>query len=191
MNAATTRQTRRIPLATLPASDTGVMPVSQAKGTPYLTFRAAGATYALGIVSTRSIRPLGPILAVEGMPDVVRNVMEVDGQAVPIVDLGAQMGWPMARSGLRSRVVVVSLTHEGRTFDVGVIIDGVVDVHALDVDMHVLPTPGGNMQSEFMEAVARRHDCYVMVMHLQQVLSPEEMDDLAEASQALRFVAQH
>ncbi|MBI5924080.1 MAG: purine-binding chemotaxis protein CheW [Aquabacterium sp.] len=166
--------------------------IPQRGGNQYLTFTAAGTTYAMSIVSTKEIIEYGSVTRIPLMPAFIRGVINVRGLVLPVIDLAARLGFPPARPGRRSCIVIVEMTHEGETFDLGVVVDGVNEVLELDQDdLEPPPRFGANIRSDFIEAMAHVHGHFVIVMHLEQVLSIEEVSDLARVSESRQLLVHH
>jgi purine-binding chemotaxis protein CheW len=65
-------------------------PVSE--GVPHLVFRVAGEDYALRLAAVREVVGLGSLDVVPGAPTALRGVLDVRGERVAVVDLGAVFG---------------------------------------------------------------------------------------------------
>ncbi|MFT3857311.1 MAG: chemotaxis protein CheW [Aquabacterium sp.] len=137
------------------------------KEMPYLTFHASGGTFALSIVSTLAIIGHEGVRACGHLPSFVRGVVEYAGKVVPVVDVTARMGFQARRAGPASRIVIVEMAYGDEVAHVGVAIDEVRHVDTLEEG-----------EDDFIETLARRHGHYVIVMHLEQMLMPEEIDEL-------------
>jgi len=71
----------------------------------YVTFSLMGEEYALQIEQVREIIECERITAIPSMPPVVRGVMNLRGQVVPIIDLPVKFG--QAGTSLDGAYVVV------------------------------------------------------------------------------------
>lgn len=137
------------------------------KAIPYLTFHASGGTFALSIVSARAIIAHEGLRACRELPSHVRGVVEYEGKVVPVVDVTARMGFSASRANASSRIVIVEMAWGGEVGHIGVAVDHVRQVDTIDAS-----------DDDFIEALTRRHGHYVIVMHLEQMLMPEEIDEL-------------
>jgi hypothetical protein len=75
----------------------------------YLRFALADGAYAVPIDAVREILELAPITPLPQMPPFVRGVMNLRGAVVPVIDLAARYGLPVASVGRRSCIVVVDV----------------------------------------------------------------------------------
>ncbi|MCB1995292.1 MAG: purine-binding chemotaxis protein CheW [Burkholderiaceae bacterium] len=146
----------------------------------YLSFLVAGSTYAMGIAAIKEIIEYGSVTRVPLMPSFIRGVINLRGSVVPVIDLAARLGFEPSRPGPRSCIVIIEMQHESQRFDMGVIVDGVSAVVELaPSDLEPPPHFGAAIRSDFIEAMARIQDRFVIVMRVEQVLSIEEVTQLA------------
>lgn len=191
MNAHTQQEVRR---AALQADNTacGAPERETRGGVPYLTFTAAGSTYAMSIVSTREIIEYGTVTSIPLMPEFIRGVINLRGSVVPVIDLASRLGFPPAKPGKRSCIVIVEMQHEDEVFNLGVVVDGVNEVLELgQTDLEPPPRFGANIRSDFIQAMAHIHGHFVIVMHVEQVLSIEEVSELARMGESRDLCLQH
>ncbi len=151
-----------------------------AGGQQVLCFNAAGSTYAMGIASIKEIIEYGTITTIPLMPAFIRGVINLRGAVVPVIDLAARLGFEPAVPSRRTCIVIVEMRHGDERFDLGVVVDAVSEVLELGPeDVEPAPSFGAAIRSDFIEAMARIRGRFVIVMRLEQVLSIEEVSDLA------------
>lgn len=149
-------------------------------GIPYLTFSAGHTNYALYIASTKAIIEAPVIAADPRMPEFVKGALHLDGQVIPVIDLACRLGFPAARAGRRSCVVLVEAHFDAQVFQVGVEVEAVHEVLNLsEPGLAAPPTCGANLNSHFVDVMAKRLGHYAMVMHVEQLLFSEELSELA------------
>lgn len=146
----------------------------------YLTFQAAQATYAVGIGAIREIIEHSSITAIPLMPRFIRGIINLRGAVVPVIELSARLGFEAVPTCPRSCIVIVEMSHEDERFEMGLVVDGVSEVIELGAaDLEPPPTFGANIRSDFIQNMARVHGRFVIVLRLEQVLSIEEVSQLA------------
>lgn len=149
-------------------------------GAHFLTFNAAGTNYALYIVASTAIVDAPCVAPDPRMPEFVKGSMQLDGRLVPVVDLASRLGFPPAKPGHRSCVVLVQAHLNDQVIEIGVEVDHVHDVLNLnEKDMDAPPSCGANLNSHFMNVMARHGGHYAMVMHAEQLLFSDELVELA------------
>ena len=75
----------------------------------YLTFRVAGAPYAIGILQVREIITYRVPTKVPMTPDHVPGVINLRGNVVPVVDLGMKFGFPEISPSGRTCIIIVDI----------------------------------------------------------------------------------
>ena len=80
----------------------------------YLTFVVAGETYGMAIASIHEIIDFGDLTRVPLVPDYIRGVINLRGNVVPVIDLGARLGRGPTTPGKRTSMVIIELPqHDG------------------------------------------------------------------------------
>jgi purine-binding chemotaxis protein CheW len=150
----------------------------------FLTFSAAGETYAMPIAAIKEIIEHGAVTAIPLMPAFIRGVINLRGAVVPVIDLAARLGFPASTIGRRTCIVIVEMQHDDERFDMGLVVEGVSEVLELATsDLEPPPSFGARVRSDFIEAMARIRGRFVIVMRLGQVLSVDEVSGLARMAQ--------
>jgi len=141
----------------------------------YVTFSLMGEEYALQIEQVREIIECERITAIPSMPPVVRGVMNLRGQVVPIVDLPVKFGLP-GTSVVGTYVVVVDLVWSGESVRLGLLtpeLGRVIDVKA--DDLRPVPDFGTRIQSEYLRGVGQIEGRFVLFLDAERLLSPAEL----------------
>jgi purine-binding chemotaxis protein CheW len=118
--------------------------------------------YGCDISEPQEIIPLRPTTRLPGAPAFVRGLINVRGIIVTVIDLGVRLD-PTRTPAERGSILLVR--HRDRL--VGVVVDEVVDVRALDVDdSH--DAPGA---AEITKGVATVDDAAIVVLDLSALIS--------------------
>jgi purine-binding chemotaxis protein CheW len=141
----------------------------------YVTFNLMGEEYALEIEHVREIIECERVTSIPSMPPVVRGVMNLRGQVVPVVDLPVKFGLPgTALDG--TYVVVVDLVWSGEAIRLGLLtaeLGRVIDVKA--DDLKPVPDFGTRIQSEYLRGVGQIDGRFVLFLDAERLLSPAEL----------------
>lgn len=97
-----------------------------------LSFFLGAEEYAVDILRVREIRVWEPLTRLPTSSPFVKGVLNLRGEAVPIVDLRERFGLPAPPCGKQTVVIVLHVENEGCRRVVGGIVDGVSDVYDLD-----------------------------------------------------------
>lgn len=142
----------------------------------YLTCGAGDETFALNVAQVREVLDVCPFSKVPNMPPFVRGMIDVRGQAVPVIDLRVKFGMAPAETTDSSRIMVLEVVVDGRALVIGALTDRVFEVTALDSG-DVMPPPeiGTRWRSDIIRGIGRRNGKFVIVLNLNKVFT---MDDL-------------
>lgn len=156
----------------------------QAQPAQYLTFALGGEMFAIAILGIKEIIEYGSETVVPMMPSFVRGVINLRGAVVPVVDLAARFGRPMSAITRRSCIVIIEARDaEGQGQDIGLLVDtvsAVLDIPASQIEPP--PAFGARVRTDFIDGMAKVDDKFIIVLKVDQVLSIDEMAQLAGAS---------
>ncbi len=103
----------------------------------YLTFTIGGETFAVEVRHVREVLDLQPVTQLPNAPGEVVGMIDVRGESVAVVDLGARLGMMRERDEI-GRIVVFEMGAEARP--IGAVADRVLDVVEIP-EAAVEPTP--------------------------------------------------
>ena len=142
----------------------------------YVSFNLMGEEYALQIQSVREIIECEPITAIPSMPPVVRGVMNLRGNVVPVIDLPVKFGLPETALGAGTYIVVVDLTWGGEAVRLGLLtrdLGQVIDIS--DDQIKAVPDFGTRIQSEYLRGIGQVGGHFVLFLNVERLLSPSEL----------------
>jgi purine-binding chemotaxis protein CheW len=142
----------------------------------YVTFNLMGEEYALQIQNVREIIECEPVTAIPSMPPVVRGVMNLRGNVVPVIDLPVKFGLAPTALGAGTYIVVVDLTWGGEAVRLGLLtrdLGQVVDVS--DDQIKQVPDFGTRIQSEYLRGIGQVGGRFVLFLNVERLLSPSEL----------------
>lgn len=149
----------------------------------YLTFMLGGEMFAIAILGIKEIIEHGPETVVPMMPEFVRGVINLRGAVVPVVDLSARFGRARSAVTRRSCIVIIEARDaEGQGQDIGLLVDtvsAVMEIPAADIEPP--PAFGARVRADFIDGMAKVDDKFIIVIKVDQVLSIDEMAQLAGA----------
>ncbi|GAA3540008.1 chemotaxis protein CheW [Zobellella aerophila] len=142
----------------------------------YLTFVLGEEMFAMDILGIKEIIQYGHVTGVPMMPTFVRGVINLRGAVVPVVDLAARFGRPVAKVTRRSCIVILETRSEQGAQDVGVLVDAVSAVLTIPAaEIEPPPSFGGGIRADFIGGMAKVEGRFVIVLNVDRVLSVEEM----------------
>jgi purine-binding chemotaxis protein CheW len=149
----------------------------------YLTFWLGEEMFALDIRSVREIIQYAPMTRVPLMPSFVRGVINLRGAVVPVIDLHARFGRPAATVGKKTCVVIFDSLRDGERTELGLMVDAVSEVVDL-ADDAIEPPPnfGTSVRRDFIRAIGKRGDRFVVLLEPDRAFDVDEMATLCEHS---------
>ncbi len=152
----------------------------------YLTYKLGDELFAVSVSQVREVLELAPITKVPTAPDYMRGVVNVRGNAIPVVDLRLKFGLPRSQDSLHTRIVVLELKLDGESCVVGGIADSVHEVIELDpAQTNPPPTIAMRWRSEFIRGMGRRGDQFIIILDIDAVFSATDLALVAGPAAAL------
>lgn len=142
----------------------------------YLTFRSAGADYAIGILQVKEIIPYDGSTKVPMAPEVVSGLINLRGKAVPVIDLAIKFGSKKTTTTNRTCVVIVDMMVGNDEVVMGILTDSVrnvIDIPAGEIDD--APNFGTGIASRYLKGLAKIDDNFIPIIDVQNVMAPEDI----------------
>jgi purine-binding chemotaxis protein CheW len=132
----------------------------------------AGEVFALDARQVREILDPIPVTRVPGAQSYVSSVLNVRGKVIPLADLRVRFGMPPASITSDSRFIVVEIDLAGEPTTIGIVADKVYEVTDLDTStLQKAPPIGMRWRPEFIAAIAKWKDEFIIVPNMQQILN--------------------
>jgi purine-binding chemotaxis protein CheW len=148
----------------------------------FVTLGLDGEVFGLPVAMVREILDYRQITKLPQAPAYVLGMIDVRGEAVPIIDLRAKLGLPSAAATEASRLIVMNIPLAGRETALGLLVDCVFEVTELDRnDIDPPPNVGGRWRSECIFGIGRRNGGFVVVFDLPRLLAEEDVALAAES----------
>lgn len=150
------------------------------EGSQNLTFSVAGERFAVDILDIREIIEVGLMTGVPLAPEFIRGVVNLRGNVLPVVDLAVRLGRKQRPLTKRSCIVVIEAASDGGQ-PLGILVDEVNEILDIAAD-HIQPAPsfGGRTRSEFIRAMGRVEDAFIILLNMKHVLTQEDLSQLEE-----------
>jgi len=113
----------------------------------------------------------------------MRGVVNVRGQAIPVVDLRQRFGLPSVPDNINTRVIVMELNIDGETAVIGGLADSVHEVIELE-EGNINPPPRIAMRwrTDFILGMGKRGEEFIIILDVNAVFSSEELVAVSETS---------
>lgn len=158
----------------------------------YLTFRLDSEMYAFSISHVKEILEYQKVTHVPMMPDFIQGVINLRGEVVPVVNLSKRFELDGGAITKRTCIVIIEVETSQLAQDIGVVVDSVSEVLDIDAqEMRQSPSFGTSINTQFIEAMARHNDGFVIILDHSQVLSVDQIASLTEMTASLEQVGNH
>ncbi|WP_201799107.1 chemotaxis protein CheW [Rhodoferax aquaticus] len=168
-------------------AETEVMTTNALEGPSkqYLTFALEEETFAMDIRSVREIIQHASMTVVPLMPNFVRGVINLRGAVVPVIDLRARFGWPAARVGKKTCIVIFDATSNHEKMELGLMVDAVSEVIDIaDSNIETPPQFGTAIRRDFIQGMGKVGGAFIIVLEPSRALNIDDMAALVEQAQA-------
>ena len=130
--------------------------------------------FALPVEVVREILDMRPMFRIPEAPHYLAGLIDVRGRGVPVIDLRARLGLPLAAPTEATRIVVLEAAIGGRDLQIGLVTDRVFEVASLDGGLlEAAPDIGVRWRSEHIRGVGRRGETFVVVFDLEQLVASD------------------
>jgi purine-binding chemotaxis protein CheW len=148
------------------------MPNVEETSRQVLMLGLAGEMFALDARQVREILDPIPVTRVPGAQSYVASVLNVRGKVIPLADLRVRFGMPPASITADSRFIVLEIDLAGEPTTIGIVADKVYEVTDLDtLTLQKAPPIGMRWQPEFIAAIAKWKDEFIIVPNMKQILN--------------------
>jgi purine-binding chemotaxis protein CheW len=149
------------------------MPITETS--QYMTFKLGNELFAIGVAQVREVLEVSQITRVPTAPEYMRGVVNVRGQATPVVDLRLKFGLPAVPDTVHTRIIVMELELDGEATVLGGVADSVHEVIEIEPGS-IDPPPRIAMRwhSEFIMGMGKRGEEFIIILDVNRVFSSEE-----------------
>ena len=152
----------------------------------YMTFKLGDELFAIDVARVREVLEVSQITKVPTAPAYMRGVVNVRGQATPVVDLRLRFGLPKGTDTVNTRIIVMELELDGEATVLGGIADSVHEVIELEPSS-IDPAPRIAMRwrTDFIQGMGKRGDDFIIILDVNAVFSSEDVARVEAAGHQL------
>ena len=138
----------------------------------YLTFILGDEEYGIDILRVQEIRGYDAVTAIANSPPFIKGVINLRGTIVPIVDMRIKFNLSSATYDAFTVVIILNVLE--RT--VGIVVDGVSDVVALDAN-EIKPPPefGSTFDTKFLTGLGVSNDRMLILIDIEKLIGSRDM----------------
>ncbi len=151
----------------------------------YLTFLVEKESFAISILDVKEIIEIANVTRVPLTPDYIHGVINLRGNVVPVIDLSARLKHRCAEVSKRSCIVLVEVDIAEGAQLIGMLVDEVREILEIPrVNIQPAPDFGTDIRTDFIEAMARVDDVFIILLAINHVLSLAELSQLHSLAQS-------
>lgn len=142
----------------------------------YITFKLGDEAFAIHVMQVREVLELETISKVPTAPSYVRGIVNVRGNAIPVVDLRRKFGLPSAEDTQNSRIIVLEIEIDGEACELGGLADSVHEVIELEAaDIREAPSVASRWRPELIKGLGKRGDAFIIILDIEKAFDHEEL----------------
>lgn len=143
-----------------------------ADGGEYLSFTLGQEHYGVDILKVQEIRGYDAVTRVPDAPDYIKGVINLRGTIVPVIDLRLKLRLEQARYDAFTVMIVLNVNDRV----VGIVVDGVSDVIALNAEQ-IRPTPafGASVDTRFISGIGTLDERMLILLDIETLLDSAEI----------------
>ncbi|MFP4644816.1 MAG: chemotaxis protein CheW [Spirochaetales bacterium] len=154
----------------------------------YVTFLLDSELYAVDVRNARTVIHEAKVTRIPHMESFVAGLIDFRGHGIPLIDLktklgvegsspaGASGGMGTAEVPPGSAVLILELPQGDNHITVGVIVDEVHEVIALDeATIEPAPAVGSACNLEYLRGIARNEETFILVLNAERILESGEV----------------
>lgn len=132
-----------------------------------ITFEVSRQLFGLDIAAIREIRAWSPVTRMPGTLPYIAGMANLRGTILPIIDLGARLGWGTTQTTERHAIIVVQMD----TLMAGLIVETVSDLVTLaETALQPAPSLGVQDMTSFIDGLAPVGNRMLLVLNLAQLV---------------------
>jgi purine-binding chemotaxis protein CheW len=146
-----------------------------------VSFTVGKELFAVDILSVQEINRMLELTKVPQSPEGIEGVINLRGRIIPVLDLRNQFGIETSELDENTRIIVVEV--QGNT--IGFIVDSVHEVLRINKSIiEATPQMNSSIDSSYVAGVAKLDDDLLILLDLDNLLSPEALNKLSGMQRA-------
>ncbi len=143
------------------------LPLEEISSSEFLTFTLGAEEYAIDILKVQEIRGYETPTTIANAPPFLKGVVNLRGVIVPVIDL--RIKFAVGEVTYNAFTVVIILAIGGRV--VGIVVDGVSDVTALESDQ-IRPAPAFSetVETDYIAGLAMLNERMLVVIDIEALM---------------------
>ena len=140
--------------------------------------------FALDINNVREILDFTDITRIPQTPDYMRGVVNLRGNAIPVVDMRLKFGMGKTEQTIYSRIIILEVLQKDEVIVVGVMADAVKEVFEMERDqIKAPPKMGTKVNADLIKGIGHYRDKFILLLDVDKVFSEEELSAVVSTAE--------
>lgn len=148
----------------------------------HLVFQVKDQMFSSQVECVNTILQMPKIYKVPQAPEYILGVINVDGEVIPVLDMGVRIKMGPIDVNEQSQVVILQYTNEEekKTNKLGILVSEVKDVVEFDMfNMQELPTAKYHFDERLMRGMQKHENEFAMQLHIENFFR-EDLEELIQ-----------
>lgn len=151
-----------------------------------LTFTLDHEIFAIDIAKIKEVLEVTHITKVPQTPDVMKGVINLRGNVVPVIDMRLKFGLEETEATVNTCIIIMEIMFGGETTQVGALVDSVNEVLEIS-PQEIEPPPkiGTQLKTEYILGMGKQDEQFIIILDINKIFSESEMQLLQQAPEAV------
>lgn len=142
----------------------------------YLSFRLGNEAFGIDVIFVREILDYVSITRLPDMPAFLSGIINLRGNAVPVVDMRVKYGISTKVALEESCIIVLDIKNSSAEITMGILVDSVQEVFELTTgEIEPAPLSKTKYKLDFIKGLGKRNDEFIIILNPENIVSAEDL----------------
>lgn len=150
----------------------------------YLSFKLGKERYGINIINTREVLEASELTRVPKMPDFMCGVINLRGNAVPIIDLNLKFKMDIHSERERNNIIVTEVDDyedNEHKLTIGIYTDSVQKVLTIEPEnIESTPKIGIPINTEFIYGMGKVENGFIILLNINKILNNHDLNSIKD-----------
>jgi purine-binding chemotaxis protein CheW len=150
----------------------------------YLSFTIFGELYAIQVERVLEVLEKQDFTRVPNAPPVIQGVLSFRGNIVPVYESRIKFNLPEREENSNYYIIIIDLSTENGSYQIGAIVDKVKDVVILD-DSEIKPVPpmSKEFNAELIKGIGNIGEKFIMIIDVDKIFTSSEITRIRQSTE--------
>ncbi|WP_319475924.1 chemotaxis protein CheW [Marispirochaeta aestuarii] len=148
----------------------------------YLAFTLGEEKYAIEVSRVKEVLEFRTITRIPGTPTVMRGVMNVRGEIIPVLDLRERFGLKITENTVDTCILLIEVMSDNQIVTIGIIANSVEEVLEI-LPERIDPPPkfNNNMDIDFISGIGKLDERFLVILNSEKLIPTEDVNMVTES----------